>query len=201
MTEAPPAERPDASPTLGERLRGLLRTLLLLAALGFTIHSLMQAGAPLEAGTSPASRLRSYDDVTWDLSRFAGKKVVLNFWATWCPPCMQELPHFARLAREFAEEVVFIGPVVSSPRDEVFRVIEKFDVRYPVAEASSEMVQAWRATSLPSTYLLDEDHRVVWSVTGMLSAQQLEDALRTHLGVGVDTDLTPRAPTPSADTP
>lgn len=182
MTPISPAA--DAPMTAKERLFLATRGLLLVLAIGLAAVAIVNSGPPLEPGTSPTVQLRSYDGQSWDLSRFAGKPVVLNFWATWCAPCMQELPHFARSAEAHSDEVVFVGAAVSSPRQEVFHTIERFGIRYPIAEPSPAMIQAWHARGLPSTYFLDAEHRVVWSQGGMLTAEELEEALSTHLGVG-----------------
>lgn len=159
----------------------VLRQTLFFAAIVFVAIAVVQNQKPLENGASPPVELRSYDGQTWDLSRFAGRPIVLNFWATWCPPCMQELPEFARVAEEYADRAVVIGAVVSSPRPEVLHTVERFDIRYPVAEASRDMIRYWNASALPSTYLLDAAHRVVWSTSGMLTGTQLKAAMEEHV--------------------
>lgn len=182
MTE--PDVRDAETLTWKDRLLVALRGLLLLAAVGLVALAIVNNGSPLEAGShSPDGQFRSYDGRAWDLSRFEGKPLVVNFWATWCAPCMQELPHFARAAERHKDDVVFIGAAVSSPQEDVFRTIERFDVRYPIAAVDQRTVSAWNAKGLPSTYFLDKDHKVVWSTAGMLTAEQLESALETHLGI------------------
>lgn len=170
-----------AVPSTRERVIQLGRQLLFFAALVFVAIAIVQSQKPLENGASPPVQLRSYDGHTWDLRRFEGKPIVLNFWATWCPPCMQELPEFTRVALAYADRAVVIGAAVSSPREDVLRTIKRFDIRYPIAEASRDMIQQWNASSLPSTYLLDQQHRVVWSTSGMLTGAQLEAAMEEHL--------------------
>lgn len=164
-----------------ERVIQLLRQVLFFAAVVFVAIAIVQNQKPLENGASPPVQLRSYDGHTWDLRRFEGQPIVLNFWATWCPPCMQELPEFTRVATEYADKAVVIGAAVSSPREDVLRTIKRFDIRYPIAEASRDMIQHWNASSLPSTYLLDHSHRVVWSTSGMLTGAQLKAAMEEHL--------------------
>ncbi|MFZ9888199.1 MAG: TlpA family protein disulfide reductase [Myxococcota bacterium] len=182
-------ERPQ---TRGERWREgfalVTRGGLLLAALVFAALVVVGQGRPLEVGSvAPPLALRSYDGRGWDLSRFDGRPVIVNFWGTWCPPCLQELPHFARSAEAYGDRLVFVGATVNSPRGEVFEVIERFGVRYPVAAVDNASSQRWNASSLPSTYFLDENHRVVYSTRGALSAKELHALVEEHLGIPAPT--------------
>lgn len=170
--------------TWKDQLGTVLRGALLVGALFFAVLAIRGQHRPLEVGQdAPPLALVSYDGKAWDLSRFAGKPVVVNFWGTWCPPCLQEMPHFARAAKAYGDSVVFIGASVNSPAEDVFRVIDRFGVTYPVARVNAETSNLWNARSLPSTYFLDDEHRVVWSGTGALSARDLEDLIEEHLRV------------------
>lgn len=161
-----------------------LRAVLLGAALVFAVLAVTGQHRPLEIGQpAPPLSLASYDGRQWDLSHFAGKPVVVNFWGTWCPPCLQEMPHFARAARAYGDAVVFIGATVNSPPDDVFRIIERFGVTYPIAQVDGPSSSRWNARTLPSTYVLDASHRVLWSGAGALSASELEGLLEEHLGL------------------
>lgn len=157
-----------------------LRPVLLGAAVVLLSMAWLDNHAPVPKGAAPPVSLRSYDGQNWDLDRFSGKPIVLNFWATWCPPCLQELPHFARAAERHRDDVVFVGAAVNSPPAEVFAVIDRFQLRYPIAAASSQMQADWRANSVPATYFLNARHEVVWSAAGALTAAELETALAEH---------------------
>lgn len=170
--------------TWKDRAGSVLRGAALVAALFFAVLAIRGQHKPLEEGQpAPPLALVSYDGQAWDLSRFEGRPVVVNFWGTWCPPCLQELPHFARAAKDYADDVVFIGPSVNSPAEDVFRIIERFGVTYPVARVDAQTSSAWNARSLPSTYVLDASHRVVWSGSGALTRSDLEGLLESYLGI------------------
>lgn len=181
----PATPQPERSRTsLGEVAGLLARGALLIAALGFVFLAVRGGQRPLEEGQpAPPLPLVSYDGQGWDLTRFAGKPVVVNFWGTWCPPCLQEMPHFALAARGYGDQLVFIGASVNSPRNDVFRVIERFGIPYPIAQVDAATSASWNARSLPSTYLLDAQHRVVWSASGALTRKALEDVVEEHLGI------------------
>lgn len=183
MTEPGSKDAPSAPRgSFMERLGTLVRGAALVLALFFAVLAIRGQHRPLEVGqAAPPLALVSYDGKAWDLSRFGGKPVVVNFWGTWCPPCLQEMPHFARAARAYGDSVVFIGASVNSPPEDVFRVIERFGITYPIAQVNAETSNLWNARTLPSTYLLDEQHRVVWSGTGALTSRELEGLLEDYL--------------------
>lgn len=176
--ESPKKPSRTAMDWLGIGVRGAL----LIAALLFVAMAIQGGRRPLEVGTAaPELHLVSYDGKAWDLRRFEGKPVVVNFWGTWCPPCLQELPHFAKASQAYGDDVVFVGASVNSPPEDVFRIIRRFDIRYPIAAVDGHTSALWNARSLPSTFLLNERHEVVWSITGAITRKQLDAAIAEHL--------------------
>jgi cytochrome c biogenesis protein CcmG, thiol:disulfide interchange protein DsbE len=137
---------------------------LLLAASCVT-GSLVLPMEPLRAGDldlgQPAPRLvmRQLDGRVLDLATLHGRVVVLNFWATWCPPCQDELPMLDRFARSFRSRgVTVVGLSIDDPRNRegVMRVAA--NLTYPVglqAEASADGFGVPGA--LPMTYVIDGD--------------------------------------------
>lgn len=183
MTDSPEPQTP-AGPTLADRLGVVARGGLLLAVLVFIGMAVRGQQRPLDEGVAaPELPMRSYDGRAWDLSRFEGKPVVVNFWGSWCPPCLQEMPHFVRAARGYGDQLIFVGATVNSPRDDVFHVLERFGVPYPIAEVDSATVNRWNARSLPSTYVLDARHHIVWSTSGAITGKQLERVVAEKLSI------------------
>src|SRR5438067_1498785 len=90
---------------------------------------------PVITDTKPAPdfELKGIDGKTYKLSEFRGKVVVLNFWATWCPPCRKEIPEYAEIQKEWAAQgVQFIGIAVDEEGlDKVRPWLEKHTVGYP----------------------------------------------------------------------
>lgn len=95
------------------------------------------------------------------MSDLKGKVVVLNFWASWCPPCRAEMPDFEEMWREMRDDgVVFVGVAVSDSPDEARAFVEATGVTYPVGvDSSGSIAVDYRVLSLPTTFLIDREGR------------------------------------------
>ena len=135
---------------------------------------------------APDFEVLDNDGNTVRLSDFRGKPVVLNFWATWCPPCKAELPDFDRSAATYGDEVTFLMVnLTDGGRDTVSGVREfvaangytfpvYFDTRYSAANA-------YRVSSIPKTYFINAEGEVVSYKVGMVSASELEKGIQSLL--------------------
>lgn len=129
-------------------------------------------------GRHPAPlQLTSFDGKSWDTDKYAGKIRVINFWATWCPPCIQELPILNHLAKAYHNQVQFIGATIHSPAKEVAATTTKFRLAYPLAKVTSEETARWNAEHLPKTIILDSSGKVVWTHNGPVTKKLLEHQL------------------------
>ena len=88
-----------------------------------------------------------------------GKAVVLNFWASWCPPCRWEMPAFESIWQEYEEKgVVFVGVAVSDDKHDAREFSEKVGVTYPLLVGdTTALTRAYMVTGLPTTVLLDRN--------------------------------------------
>lgn len=139
------------------------------------------ANAEIDARLSEVS----FNDLagkTHDFSEWAGKVLVINFWATWCPPCKEEMPELTRLQRELGDRgVQFIGIAVDDP-DEVRAYLAENPVNYPILigapggpEWAAELGNALQV--LPFTAVIDRSGRVVRAKSGPFSRNELMDLL------------------------
>jgi thiol-disulfide isomerase/thioredoxin len=133
---------------------------------------------PLPQGvTAPPTAGQSLNGAPFDLQAWRGEVVVVNVWATWCPPCVMELPHFAAAARERAGQVRFVGLAAESPIEDVVKMTARFGLPYPIVPIGGATQRAWNARALPSTYILDAHGHVAFSVGGALTRAQLDGAI------------------------
>ena len=116
------------------------------------------------------------------LSDYRGKPVVINFWATWCPPCREELPHFDAAFQARGEELVFLMVDLTDGSRETVDTVRAFldDTGYsfPVYyDTDFDAAAAYAVSSIPLTVLIDAQGQKVISHLGSMSAQQLDELL------------------------
>ena len=105
----------------------------------------------------PEVELALLDGGIFRLSDQRGKVVVLNFWASWCPPCRKEMPAFEKVWREFKEQgVVFVGVAVSDTEEDARDFADKIGITYPLGlDTTGGMSRAYRVLALPTTVFID----------------------------------------------
>jgi peroxiredoxin len=149
-------------------MKRLLRPLLVIgavvgAAFGY-VHLLENKGYALKPGTeAPDFRLPSLAGVEVDLLSHRGKLVVVNFWATWCPPCVAEMPSLERLHRALGKEgIQVLG--VSADEDEAAlrRFVADHGLTFPILRdpGGREAAGAYRTTGYPETFVIDPAGRI-----------------------------------------
>lgn len=114
--------------------------------------------------------LPDMDEEKVKLSKYRGKVVLLNFWATWCPPCIREMPSMERLHQQVdAEEFKVLAVNQMEDADQVFAFTGQLDVD-PTFEilfdATSEVSQAYAVRGLPTTYLIDKKGNIRYRAVG-----------------------------------
>ena len=133
-----------------------------------------QALKPWRGGAAPALALRDLDGRLHRLEDYRGKVVLVNFWATWCEPCREEMPSMNRLRASLAGrpfEVLAINLAESEPR--IRRFMEQLPLEFPVLmDRDSATAKLWRARLLPVSFLLGPDGRIRYSVLGELDWTQ-----------------------------
>lgn len=110
------------------------------------------------------------------LSNYRGKWVLLNFWATWCPPCLREVPDLIALHNAHKDkDLVVIGVALDSTQEAVQRFVARHGVSYPVVVGDYKQAeQVGEIAGLPTTYLFDPDGKMVITHTGMVTRAGVE---------------------------
>jgi thiol-disulfide isomerase/thioredoxin len=162
----------------------VLIVVLCVVALGFGSLAYRWINAEEPAVDARLSEV-SFNDLTGtpqNFSQWAGKLLVVNFWATWCPPCKQEMPEFVRAQQEWgARGVQFIGIAIDDPK-EVQTYLSVSPVNYPILigepggpEWAAELGDALQV--LPFTAVIDRAGRVVRVKSGPYSRDELMELL------------------------
>ncbi|HXW55725.1 MAG TPA: TlpA disulfide reductase family protein [Candidatus Cybelea sp.] len=120
-----------------------------------------------------------------------GKVVLLNFWATWCPPCREEIPELTELADRYKDHLEIVGVAMddSSPA-EVREFVRRFGIRYPVIMASREIVSEYGGVpALPTSFVIGPDGRVVQKHVGLYPLEVYETEIRALLGLSIEAKV------------
>ena len=159
----------------------------LLSALLFTACSRQnsQADEPSRTlGPAPAWTLKDLDGKPVSLSDFKGKVVILDIWATWCPPCRAEIPHFIELQNEWKDkDVTVVGMSVDStgPED-VAKFVKENGMNYPIVMADEKTATDYGADQgIPFTIVIDKNGQVVARHLGMTDKSTFEDDIKEAL--------------------
>lgn len=111
---------------------------------------------------------------------------VVNFFASWCPPCIAEMPDFEAVSQQVAGEVEFIGLAVQDRTADAAGIVEDTGVTYRWArDAKGDVAAAAEVTQMPATMFIDGTGQVVSVHSGALDADELRDLLESELGVTV----------------
>lgn len=129
------------------------------------------------------------------LSDYKGKVVFLNFWATWCPPCKQEMPHIEELYQEYnlnEEDVVFLG--VTNPKsdeypnnqdeskEEITAFLEENGYTFPtVFDETGKILQSYYISAFPTTFMIDKEGNVAGYVPGMMTKDIMTNVINQVL--------------------
>lgn len=124
---------------------------------------------------APDFTLPLFDGGTLQLADLRGQVVVLNFWASWCPPCRAEAPTFARVSQAFQERgVVFVGVNVQDTEPDARAFLAEFGIRYPNGpDTTTQIATDYGVAGIPTTLFLDAQGRIARRWLGALDERQL----------------------------
>ncbi len=156
--------------------------------IGFAILALTSPGAQVNAGTqgsvvpatvrfeAPALALQNLNGETESLADYRGQVVLVNNWATWCPPCKAEMPTLVAYHNKYAAEGFSVIAIeAGDPADEVLQFAKTYEMNFPVwLDPQSEALTAFRNGTLPNSYVIDRTGIVRLAWTGEISMQMLE---------------------------
>ena len=117
---------------------------------------------------APDFNLVDMDAVVHTLSDYRGRVVVVNFWATWCPPCREEMPAMERAWQQLRkQDVMMLAINVGEDEDTVFEFTANYPVEFPLLlDTTSAVISAWPVRGLPTTFVIDPEGRLVYRAIG-----------------------------------
>ena len=149
---------------------------------GLTIGGLDTSDASLPADRISDQPFTDFDDKAGTFGQFAGKPLVVNFWASWCVPCVTEMPEFESVHQELIDEVTFVGVNVVDQLSDARTMAERTGVTYLLVRDPRGSLLRWAGgTQMPTTAFVDADGAVRKVVTRSLSADELRTEIRALL--------------------
>jgi thiol-disulfide isomerase/thioredoxin len=152
------------------------------------IFAVFMAVSPIiamgQTGHAPTLVLKDLQGRALRLSDYKGKVVVLNFWATWCPPCRAEMPDFIKMQREYRSKGLQVIGITYPPEEieEVRQFVRKLGVNYPIALGTKETKILFdESETLPVTIVIDRQGKVRERIEGILLPVEFEQKIKPLL--------------------
>ena len=125
---------------------------------------------PWSGGATPALQLADLDGKAHRLADYRGKVVLINFWATWCAPCRDEMPSIERLRASLeGRPFVVLAVNLAEPESRIRKFLEAVPLRFPtLLDRDGAATRAWQAKYLPATYIVGPDGRIRYRHLGEL---------------------------------
>lgn len=186
MPEQPITENEDSlAPPAKNRRTGLIVTFaVILALLGLLAWGLrkVQAG-PVESGMAPDFTLTSFDGRAVTLSELRGQVVIINFWASWCPPCREEAAYLEQTWRKYeGKGVIFIGVDWVDTEKEALAYMDEFDLTYfNGPDIGTRIAQAYNIQGVPETFYVAKNGELRGVHIGPLKSPELDQKIEELL--------------------
>ncbi len=148
----------------------LLPAILLLLFSSLTLSQ--QAGKGLttlpDKPVAPDFVLTDLDGNQHRLSDYRGQVLIINFWATWCPPCREEMPSMQRAWEQLVKEgILMFGIDVGESEDTIFQFTANYPVEFPLLmDLDSTVINQWPVVGLPTTFVVDPKGRIIYRAIG-----------------------------------
>ena len=142
-------------------------------------------GMPIKEGVAaPDFTGELMDGTSITLSELQGKPVIINFWATWCGPCVKEMPAFERLKDDFGDKIGIIAVNCGDDAETVKDFVEENGYTFPVVlDEEYSISMLYPTNSIPYTVVLDAEGKVTHISTGALDAVTMYERYKEALGV------------------
>jgi peroxiredoxin len=176
---------------------------IMVTAPRFLKHRTSGVAGDAKGHTAPDFALKDVNGKTVKLSDYRGKAVVLNFWATWCPPCKTEIPWFEALADKYRDQgLEVIGVALDDASDkDIASFAQEMKMNYPVLLGKEETSDLYGGVEmLPTTFYIDRNGKITDHVLGLVSRKEIEDNAVKALNSKADSPTSEAsAPRPAKD--
>ncbi len=168
-------------------LNRLTVIVVLIVSLGLVFNacsSSESSGTTGKLDKAPGFALEGMDGKTVDFKKYEGKLVLVDFWATWCPPCRRSIPHLAQLHSKYSQrgfEVVGIS-LDNTGRESVATFARDYSIPYTILMGTQDVATQWNiGTGIPVAILVNREGAVVEKIVGYKDAQFWEQKIAQYL--------------------
>ena len=160
---------------------------LVIAVLSFSLIILNGCGKGADASLPDAPQFSIQGgDKSYSLNDFKGKMVILNFWATWCPPCKKEIPSFIELQEKYADKgLVILGVSMDQGGWIVTKEFsDEWQINYPIAMANRDMLSKYgNPRSIPTTFIITPKGKIANQLVGYRPKDVWESEIKKVLNL------------------
>jgi len=156
-----------------------------------------------DSGRAPDFTLKALDGKDLALSSLKGKVVIIDFWATWCPPCREEIPGFIELYKKYKDQgLEIVGVSVDKDEGKLRKFVEGNGVNYPIVTSTKEVTEAYGGIqSIPTTFILDRQLNIVTKHVGYAEPAAFEKEIEPLLKAAAPAPTEPATPAVAASEP
>jgi len=158
--------------------------LLVLTASSYVVYSTLtnkkEVVASEVGSTAPDFTLKDLVGREQTLSSYKGKGVILNFWATYCPPCKKEMPYLEEAYKQYkVEGIEIIAVNVAEPTRLANQFVKTNNLTFPILLDRDQVVaDVYQVINLPMTFFIDEHGEIVEKVSGELTPQKINNSIK-----------------------
>lgn len=137
------------------------------------------SGVTMVDRPAPDFSLTTFDGATISLAELRGKPVIINFWASWCPPCRDEAPLLERTWRAYKDRgLVFLGVNIQDRREDALSYMREFNITYPSGpDPNGEIAIDYGVSGLPVTFFVSREGQILRRWVGAIERNVLFDAI------------------------
>ncbi len=131
---------------------------------------------------APTSDYTTFDGEEASVADYAGTPMVVNFFASWCVPCVREMPAFEQVHQDLGDQVAFVGVNVQDSETEGQAIVDDTGITYDVGrDPDGSLLASFGGVAMPTTVLVDADGTIVRVLSGATSAEELRAAIDEDL--------------------
>jgi thiol-disulfide isomerase/thioredoxin len=131
---------------------------------------------------APEFSLKDLNGKTVKSSKFKGKIIILNFWATWCPPCVAEIPFLNEISKKYKNQVEVVGVSLDQGNVNLKAFVSSHKIPYTILKGSDKVVADFGpVNAIPVTIIIDQDYRIIDKSTGYHTFDQFEAKIKPLL--------------------